>query len=182
MQARHKVQISLLGNVLVLVIVVTLLGVFDAGSFYWRIGWSDTLTVVSVKIDSPERYGLLFFVIFLVEAIRVAAENIGAPEIEFTVFNPDTHIVTSLTRTELHVYANLLAVVANIRKVLVMMVELSQIDVALWTVACGALGNVLSVWFLLHNKQINRPATADQAIELTAEDPSSPSSETQSMI
>lgn len=119
---------------------------------YWRVGPHADLVIISVKIDTWQKYGLLLGLIAIVESSRIVVEEIGMPVLGFSIYNPDKKVVTEFSKNELQFFANAMFFISAIRGVLQMMVQISQLDVAIWGVIISQCASVVTIRHLLNQK------------------------------
>jgi hypothetical protein len=106
MLARRKIILCLAVNSVILLTVALLILVFAQESTYWRIGWSDDLDIIGVKIDSGCKYAVLLALLALVNVSRVIVEEFGMPVLQFSIYNPDKTTITEFSKRELNFFGN----------------------------------------------------------------------------
>ena len=112
-----KVRVCLVLNVLLLSIVLGAVLGFATDSPYFRFGPSNDFVLISVAIDTMERYVALLGLISCMNCIKVLVAELGEPVLVFNVYNPDKTRITEFTRTQLLVYANAMFFVSNTRRI-----------------------------------------------------------------
>ena len=83
--------------------------------------------IISVKIDTYTKYGCLLGMI--INIMKVVSQEIGIPILGFNVYNPDKKHITEFTKLELQ--ANTMFMISSIRSMFMVLVSISQIDIAL---------------------------------------------------
>jgi hypothetical protein len=141
-----------LANCGILAVTVTLVTVFADHSPYWRFGYNSDLVVVSVRIDTLERYLALLFVIGFIHASRVVVEEVGMPVLGFTIYNPDKKHVEEFSKNELQFFANAMFMVSGLRSIFMMVVSISQIDLAIWSLVVSEFTSLFTIRMLLNEK------------------------------
>ena len=97
--AKEKVTMCLILNVITLTLVVCLISVFrDTNSTYFRLGPSDSLTVISVAVDTWYKWGIVVGVLSLFGIAEVIIHELGMPVLGFSVYNPDKKIINDFKR------------------------------------------------------------------------------------
>ena len=82
-------------------------------------------------------------------------EDLGEPVLVFNVYNPDKQVITDFSKRELLVYANAMFFVSNTRRVFEVLVTVTQIDIALFSITFEQLVSIGTVSFLVHEKQFH---------------------------
>lgn len=149
---KTKLVACLMANCGILAITLTLVTVFADQSPFWRFGYSPDLVVVSVRIDTLGRYLALLSVIAFINASRVVVEEVGMPILGFTIYNPDKKHVEDFTKNELQFFANAMFIVSGLRSVFMMVVSISQIDLAIWSLLVGEFASLFTIRMLLNEK------------------------------
>ena len=126
--------------------------------FRWGIPKSDEepLIVLSVKIDDYYKYSCVLFLIAGIKIIKVGVSEIADPVLSFTIYNPDKKNIVDFSKNELQFYANLLYFIDNIRYVFTLMITITQIDLALFSVLVGDITTLFTIRMLLNEKTFNK--------------------------
>ena len=149
-----KLKLCLISNALLLLFVISLVIVFrDDKSKYLRWGPQDDLIIVSVAVNTYIRYMCLLVVITVIKVSDVLIGEIANPIIGFNIYNPDKKVITDFTKLELQFYGNSMYLIDAIKGVLLIMVNISQIDVALWGVFVSESASIVTIRMLLNEKQ-----------------------------
>ena len=128
---------------------------FATDSPYFRIGPQDDLILVSVNINTYGKYYALLIVIATIQISAVLIEDLGLPILTFNIYNPDKHIITDFTKNELQIYGNLMFLINNLRYIFQVLVTITQIDIAVFSVFAAQLTGVITIRYLLNEKQYN---------------------------
>ena len=163
---RNKIILCLVVNGGVLLFVSILIGVFAEESDYWRFGWSDTLSIIGVKINSAVKYFVLLGTLGVINIARVIVEELGMPILQFSIYNPDKKIIKEFSKNELNFYGNAMFLVSNLRNLLMTVVAVTQIDIAVWALLCSEITAFASVRMLLNEKTFVS-MNSDENVELT---------------
>lgn len=153
MTPRHKLMCCLVGNFIVLSVVGSAVYFCASGGTYWRTGPHSDLVIISVKIDTWSKYVLLLALIAIVEDSRIVVEELGMPILGFSIYNPDKRVVTEFSKNELQFFANAMFFISAVRGVLLVMVQISQLDIALWGVFVSQCASVVTIRHLLNEKK-----------------------------
>jgi len=166
MKPARKLLFCLIGNVAVLVFVITLIFVFAASDPYWQFGPNPELILIAVPIDTLGKYVVALAVIALIECTRVVVEDIGMPLLGFNIYNPDKKVITEFSKTELQFYGSAMFLTSALRGVFLVMMTISQIDIAVWTVLMSQMATMGSIYVLLRAKRFV-PQDEEAGIPLT---------------
>jgi hypothetical protein len=156
MKQLNKIRICLFLNVFLLGFISFFITYFAGNSKYFRYGPNEDFIFISVPIDSYERYALLLFLISLNDIIKVLVGEIGEPVLVFNVYNPDKKVITEFTRSQLLFYANTMFFVSNTRRVFEVLINVTQIDIAIFSIVVEQLISVCTVCFLVSEKKFDK--------------------------
>lgn len=112
---------------------------------YFRFGWSDNFTFVSLNIDSGCKYFLLF--ISLINLADVLTNEVVDPILYFTTYNPDKKIITKFTKSELQNYSNIIFLIHTFKKFLQVLIIISQIDVTFISIISSQILGIIFINF-----------------------------------
>jgi len=153
----RKAQFALAVNVGALFFVVTLILIYHTETAYFRFGPSDTLSVVSVQVNSSARYAAVVLVLALLGVADVLVDEIGTPVLGFRIYNPfagtNRDPIVQFSRLELQLMGNAMYLVSHLRYVFSVVATVTQVDLALWTVLFKEGTSVFTVYYLLHDKK-----------------------------
>ena len=124
-------------------------------SKYFRFGWSNNFIFVSVVIDTPLKYIFLCIFIILINIADVLTNEIANPILYFSTYNPDRKIINDFTRNELQIYSNIMYFIQILKKCLQVLITISQIDIAFISAISSQISGMLTINFLLNEKQFN---------------------------
>ena len=155
MKPLKKVQICLVLNVFLLSVILASVVAFGQKSAYFRGGWADDFILVGVKIDTPSSYAMLLCLISVMNAIKVAVSELGEPVLIFNVYNPDKKVVTDFTQRQLLCYANLFFLISNTRRVFDVLITVTQIDIAVFSIVVEQCLSMCTVCFLVKEKRFD---------------------------
>ena len=150
----YKLKICLLGNVVLLIFVLALVVIFrDDKSKYLRWGPQDDLIIISVAINDYTRYFLFLLCIMIVNISDVLIGEIAMPILGFNIYNPDKPKITDFTKNELQFYGNAMYLINAVKSILLILVNISQIDIALWGVVVSETASLFTIRMLLNEKE-----------------------------
>ena len=148
---KTKVKVCLVLNVL-LVSISSVILYLASGSKYLRAGWSEYSSLIGVVINTPERYYILLFLIAIMNAVKVIVAELGEPVLVFNVYNPDKKNITDFTRKELLLYSNLIFFVSNTRHIFEVLITVTKIDIAVFSIVFEQIVSVCTVCLLVREK------------------------------
>lgn len=153
----RKAQFALAVNVAALSFVLCLILIYHTETAYFRFGPSDTLSVVSVKVNTVPRYAAVILVLLLLGVADVIVSEIGEPVLGFRIYNPFAgsaqEPIVQFSRLELQLMGNAMYLVSHLRYVFAVVATVTQVDLALWTVFFKEGASVFTVWYLLRDKK-----------------------------
>lgn len=152
---KSKVWIAILINVSILSILSIFLHFSSIQTAYYTYGPNDTLLLFGVKINTVAKYILLHLFIFISEISEVFISEIAMPYIDFNVYNPDKRVITEFSRSELHFFANMLYTLNSLKKLFLLIVSISQFDIALSKVFYSEISRVYAIHFILSEKKFH---------------------------
>ena len=149
-----KVKICLFANILLLLLIIILNIIFSSEyNKYFRFGPNKDLIIISIQIDNYEKYIILLTIISFVKITKVIITEIGNPVLNFNIYNPDKNIITEFTKNELYILANSMNFISDIRRIFQLMVTISQIDIALYSVFMSTIGSLITTRLLINEKK-----------------------------
>jgi len=89
----------------------------------------------------------------------VGVSEIAEPVLSFTIYNPDKKNIVDFSKNELQFYANLLYFIDNIRYIFTLMITITQIYLALFSVLIGDITTLFTIRMLLNEKTFNKNYT-----------------------
>lgn len=118
----------------------------------FRFGPSDDLTIMSVKMNTWEKYVGLVVVICIIKVLEVGVNDIGSPNLGFSIYDPTETVVYGFDRMELQLLANGMWMVNSLGMVFKTMIIVSRTDIALISVISGELASAVTIYYLLGKK------------------------------
>lgn len=119
---------------------------------YFRFGWSDTLTFVSISIDNSTKYFCLCFFIITMNFTEVFLNDIAAPLITFSTYNPYKLEISDFSRFDLELYSNLIIFIKLSKGLLSIATAVTQIDLAMISLLSSQIAAFSAIKYLLNNK------------------------------
>lgn len=150
-----KIQLSVLINTFLLMIFSTIIFTY-ADENTLKIGYNDSLFVLGVKINTFQKYIILHSCIFFLEFLFSLVYEYANPIMYFNVFNSDKVIITDFTKFELQIYSQSLWFLTSIKNTLMILVSISQIDIAIAKVIYAEIAVIFVIRNLLNDKQFTK--------------------------
>ena len=144
MNSKKKVEICLILNVILLTIITSLIGIYSCESKYFRFGPHEDFILISVKINNMVNYVGLLIIIGFMNCIKVLVAELGEPVLVFNVYNPDKKIIDDFSKFQLLLYANTMFFVSNTRRVFEVMITITQIDIAIFSVIVEQIVSIIT--------------------------------------
>ena len=157
MNIQRKLQLSILGSLIVLLMVAIPIFMLDNGdSKYFRYGWHDDFILISIPINNKSRYISAVIFVVLTRVGEVFIGEIANPIISFNIYNPDKKLITEFTKNELQFYGNTLYVINSTRYIFKVMVLVTQIDLAFISMLAGEAISLVTIRLLLNEKEFKK--------------------------
>lgn len=120
---------------------------------YMRFGPSDTLVIFGTKIDTWHKYIVCNLLVACLQMTDMIITDVAGPVLNFNIFNPDKKVITDFQKTELQLYAQTLWLTTSIKNTIMMMVTITQLDIALFKVISGEVASIFTVRMILNEKE-----------------------------
>lgn len=156
MKQLSKIRLCLILNIFLLTFISFFITFFAGNSKYFRFGPNSDFVFISVTIDTYDRYFLLLGLIGLNNIIKVFVSEIGEPILIFNVYNPDKKTITEFSKPQLLFYANTMFFISNTRRIFEVLINVTQIDIAIFSIIVEQLISICTVCFLVSEKKFIR--------------------------
>ena len=161
---KKRLRGCVLANFFILIFVFLCIILFDDHkSKYWRWGPHPDFILISTVIDNWTSYGILLFLVAFLKISQCYISEVAHPIIGFNIYNPDKKVITEFTKFELQLYGNSMYAIDAIRTVLMIMMSITQVDIAVWGVICSEGTSLFTIRMLLNDKTFS---PSDEHIEL----------------
>jgi len=137
--------------VLCLLLVCSFLAAPEGGLFIF--GPSDSLKIGNVTINSWTRYITLLSLICVFRSVSVVINDIGMPNLGFSIYDPTTETVYGFGRAELQILANGMFMVTSMSNIFSTLVIVSRLDIAVISTLSSELASAMSIYYLLGKKK-----------------------------
>ena len=149
----NKLRICVFSNFILLIFIILIISLCGKEeSNYWNFGPNENLVIINVQINNYKKYCLLLLTISIFKMMNVVISEVANPIIGFNIYNPDKKIITEFTKNELQFYGNAMYLIDAIRNVLMIMVSITQIDIALFGVFISEFTSIFTIRMLLNDK------------------------------
>jgi hypothetical protein len=166
MNQLNKVRLCLFLNSCLVVFIGFYITNFAAESKYFRFGPNEDFIFISVQINTTQKYCSLLTLIFVNDIIRVIIQEFGDPVLYMNVYNPDKKEITEFTKQQLYFYANSMFLLNNIRYIFTVLINVTQIDIALFSVLVEQIIVMITIKLLLNEKKFTHKEVSVRIIEL----------------
>lgn len=154
MKNNYKLRYCVILNlILFLIILFVILICKDNNNYYMTYGPNDNLYILSIKINTLQKYIYLQFFLLFVEFSRVFTNEIASPILGFNIYNPDKKIITEFTKNELQLLANMMWLINSLTNSLFVMITISQIDIAILRTIYSEITTIITIRMLLNEKK-----------------------------
>jgi len=148
-----KVKVCTAVNLVILCVCGIFVGRESSRDAYMRFGPSDTLVIFGTKIDTWHKYIVCNLLVACLQMADMIIMDVAIPVLNFNIFNPDKKVITDFQKMELQLYAQTLWFTTAIKNTIMMMVTITQLDIALFKVVSGEIASVFTVRMLLNEKE-----------------------------
>ena len=163
----QKLKTCIYANLCLLIMITIPIVLLDNGtSTYFKWGWSDDLVLISIPINTKERYIGVCIYIVLIKASGVLIGEIANPILGFNIYNPDKKVITEFTKFELQIYGNTMWLINGFKSLMLIMVSITQIDLALVGMISSEIMSIFTIRMLLNEKEFKKEGNVD--IEMAA--------------
>ena len=122
-------------------------------STYFRYGWSDDLVLISFPVNTKMRYIIVCLYIIVIKGTNVLIGEIVGPILGFNIYNPDKMVITDFTKNELQLYGNVNFLINGFKRIMTIMISITQIDLALIGMLSGEIISFYTIRMLLNEKK-----------------------------
>lgn len=132
---------------------------------FMKVGPQSTLVVLGISISTWNRYIILQIMIFCFQVTDVLVNEFASPILGFNIYNPDKKVISDFSKLELQVYCQSLWFINNLKSALMILVTISQIDIAISKVLYAEITAIFTIRTLLNQKKfVNDGEDADSLL------------------
>ena len=149
-----RLQICVYTNVILFIFIVFIVYIFSdkESNSYLRYGPHQDLNIFGLTINTWMKYSILQLFLGFIEITNVLVNDIASPILGFNIYNPDKKQIKEFGRNELQFYANLMWLTNSLRNTLMVLVTISQIDIAILRTIYSELATFYTIRLLLNDK------------------------------
>jgi hypothetical protein len=164
---RERIVRCLLVNTITLLCIFLFLTIFNDDSSLWQFGPSISLKILSIAIDTWLKYILLIVLICSVKASEIIVNDLGTPDLGFSIYNPSERTIYGFTKNNLQFLSNSMFLVNSLGNIFKTIVLVSRFDVAVISVISAEITSIFTIRYLLNKKKfIPEQESEDLEIEL----------------
>jgi hypothetical protein len=168
MNVNQKLKLCVISNAFLLIIVIMVITLCGSKeNEYWNIGPNNKFIIINVHINTWFKYYWLLAFIALLKISQVIIAEIAHPIIGFNIYNPDKKVITEFTKNELQLYGNTMYMIDAIRNVLMIMITITQIDIAIFGAVISEITSIFTIRMLLNEKSFTKN---NEYIQISATD------------
>jgi hypothetical protein len=151
---KQRLKICIIGQLLVLIaVIIPTVLLANENSSYYRFGPNEDLIIISVKINTWFRYGILMVYILIFRICKVFIGELGMPILTFNIYNPNQKTIEGFTRNELQILANIMFTLTAISYAITIQLVIIQIDIAVLSAVFSELAAIPTIYILLKDKE-----------------------------
>jgi len=135
-----------------LVVIVLVLFFKKPENEYIRFGPDETLVVVGIHVNTVTRYVLVVIIICALRVVETVVHELGFPILNFAVYDPEKRIIHGISKNELQFFSNMMWLFSNLRQVMMIVIAVTQVDIAIISVLCSELTSIYTIRLLLNKK------------------------------
>ena len=154
MKNNYRLRYCVFVNFLLfLIILLVMITYKDDNNYYLMYGPNDNLYVLSIKINTIQKYVYLQLFLCFVEISRVFTNEIATPILGFNIYNPDKKFITEFTKNELQLLANVMWLINSLTNALFVLITISQFDIAILRIIYSEITTIFTIRLLLNEKE-----------------------------
>jgi hypothetical protein len=153
MRVAQRTKNCFWANLFLLCLLVTCAFLASPEGGLFIFGPSETLKIGSVVIDTWLRYWILIALVCLFRSCSVVINDIGMPNLGFSIYDPTTETVYGFNRAELQLLANGMFLVTSLSGIFSTLVVVSRLDVAVISTLASEVASAASIYYLLGKKK-----------------------------
>lgn len=142
-----------------------IIGFDDGKSKYFRFGPQIDFILISTTINTWTKYCMVMIFVSIIKVSQCFIAEIAHPIIGFNIYNPDKKVITEFTKLELQLYGNLMYTIDGIRDVVMIVMSISQIDIALWGILCSEIASIFTIRMILNEKKFKKKEITNNSEE-----------------
>lgn len=165
MKKLQRVTLCVLVNLATTGVIVLFLVFARGDSQIWQFGPSDDLVVLSVPVNTWPVYISLISISCLLKIAEVGVNDLGTPDLGFSVYDPSVRRISGFTRLQLQLLTNSMWLLNNLSVIFKTVILVSRLDVALISTLAGETASVFTIAYLLRKKEFYPGEDAEEGKE-----------------
>jgi len=151
---KQRLKICIVGQTLLLIsVIIPTVLLANKDSTYYRFGPNEELIIISIKINTWTRYGVLLVYILLFRMCKVFINELGMPILTFNIYNPNQKKIEGFTKTELQVLGNIMFMLNAVCAALTLQLSIIQMDIAVLSGIFSEIAAIPTIYILLKDKE-----------------------------
>ena len=153
MNVHTKLQYCLFTNIILVCCIALLVSISPkVEDTYMRFGPHPDLKLLGIAIDTWSRYWTFQFFLGWFQMTDELIQGLANPIMGFTIYNPDKKIITEFTKNTLQLYAQSFWFISSIKGALMLLVSITQLDIAISKCVYNELAGAVAIRILLNEK------------------------------
>jgi hypothetical protein len=151
---KQRLKICIIGQLLVLIaVIIPTVLLANKNSTYYRFGPNEELIIISIKIDTWSKDGILLGYMMIFRICKVFINELGMPILTFNIYNPNQKKIEDFTRMELQVLGNIMFTLNAISYAITLQLSILQIDIAVLSGIFSEIAAIPTIYILLKDKE-----------------------------
>lgn len=153
MNTHTTLQSCIFINALSLFVLIVFCICFSENNIpFMKLGPQSTLVVLGITVNTWTRYCFLQLFICCFQVTDVIVNEFANPILGFNVYNPDKKEITEFTKFQLQFYCQSMWFITNLKTALLLLVSISQIDIAISKVVYAEITSIYTIRTLINSK------------------------------
>lgn len=149
-----KVWICFLGNAVSLAFILAMVTCFrNPESTFFRFGPQTDPVIVSVLVDTWGEYLAIVALLVFTKVVETLLQEIGNPLLGFWIYDTRYAVIPGFTLNELNLLANGIWMMQGVRRLLMIVISVTQIDIALIGILISESTSFFAIRHLLKKKE-----------------------------
>lgn len=167
-QTKQRMKFCLMTNAMLVSLIALFVSMYSTTDDpYMRYGPQADLKLLGVAIDTWPRYWIFQLFLGCIEVTDVIIQDLANPIFAFNIYNPDKKIIIEYTKNELQLYAQSFMFLSQMKGALMLMVTITQLDIAISKCVFSTLASIFATRILLNDKKFIAGGAAENPDELT---------------
>jgi len=124
----------------------------DSKNTYVKFGPNDNLNILGVKIDTWTKYCVCQVALCIFQIADTIIQEFANPILGFNIYNPDKKVINDFTKFQLQFYAQSFWFINNIKGVLMLIVSVTQLDLAISKTVYSEVAGIYTINALISEK------------------------------